>query len=128
MTMLVRRRATSSLFALDNPITSCTPSEYANPFFRQLDNQRYWLLKLDVHRRKVSGLRGADATETASSDDGALLDELRALVSSINRSEVLASSEEFDRLLNQAVHHHGAPDDLPDWADRMAGEAGKLND
>lgn len=128
MTMIVRRRATSSLFAMDNPITSCTPSEYTNPFFRQLDNQRYWLLKLDVHQRKVSRLRGEGANETASADEGALLGGLRELVSTISRGEVLASSEEFDRLLNQAVQHHGAPDDIPDWADRVAGEAGKLND
>lgn len=128
MTMTFRRRATSPLFALDNPITSCTPSEYANPFFRQLDNQRYWLLKLDVHQRKVSVLRAADANDTATAEEGTSLDSLRALVSTISRGEALASSEEFDRPLSQAVQHHGTPDDIPEWADRLASEAGQLND
>jgi len=46
----------------------------------------------------------------------------------IGRGEALPPYEEFERLLNAAVQHHGTPDDIPAWADRLAHEVGKMND
>lgn len=62
------------------------------------------------------------------SEVNAHLGRLKLLISTISQGGVLASTEEFDRLLNQAAQHQGTPDDIAEWADRLASDAGKLND
>lgn len=35
---------------------------------------------------------------------------------------------EHESLVEKAARHHGTPEDIPTWADRIASEYGKLND
>jgi hypothetical protein len=112
------------------PFTSSAPSERQNPFLRRLDVQRYWLLDLDIHRQKVSDLRVTEPSlaDTRESDARASLENLRSLVTTINQGGALASTDEFDRLLDHAVQHHGTPSDVDEWAERLASDADKFKD
>lgn len=113
------------------PFKSSAPSEYyQNPFDRKLDDQRYWLLKLDIHQQRVSALRATrlNANSAFESDVSASFNELRSLVSAISRGETIASTGDLDRLLDQAVQHHGIPADIEEWANRLARDIDKLND
>jgi len=122
LAIVCRRGACSPSF------TSSTPSEYENPFFRKLDNQRYWLLKLDVHRERASRLRAANGADAVGVDVLASFESLRVLVSTISRGEALASTGDFDELLNQAAEHRGTPTDITEWADRLANDVGEIDD
>jgi len=56
------------------------------------------------------------------------LSELRAVVRAIRETRPLASTPEFDDLLGRAARAHGTPDDIEEWARRLAEDVSGLAD
>ena len=55
-------------------------------------------------------------------------EEMRSLIAAINSGQTLAAADEFDGLLTRAANSQSVPEDIDEWARRLAGDVGNLND
>ena len=59
---------------------------------------------------------------------GTVVAEVGAFVASMRRGEILESNDEFDALIAAAVEHRGAPENVAEWARRLASDVCDLDD
>jgi hypothetical protein len=56
------------------------------------------------------------------------LSELRAIVSAIRQARPLTSTPQLDELVARAAQAHGAPENIEEWARRLAEDDSELGD
>jgi hypothetical protein len=56
------------------------------------------------------------------------LSELRGIVSAIRQARPLASTPQLDELLTRAAQAHGTPENIEEWARRLAEDVSELSD